>query len=82
MDDKDEAVEVLELKPLTLCVNCSDCAIKLGFGFIGEDTLYCTLSGQEVEDGDACTMGTPGEPVQGAVPVEVDISNRVGYTEW
>lgn len=67
------------MNPITECNRCSDCAIRLGFGFTQPDVLICTVRGDEVGPDDGCTMGTPGEPVQAVEACEVDVSGRVGY---
>ena len=61
------------MNPITECNRCSDCAIRLGFGFTQPDVLICTVRG------DGCTLGSPGEPVQAVEACEVDVSGRVGY---
>ena len=58
------------MNPITECNRCSDCAIRLGFGFTQPDVLICTVRGDEVG---------PGEPVQAVEACEVDVSGRVGY---
>lgn len=67
------------MNPIAECKRCSDCAIRLGFGFTQPDVLICTVRGDEVGPGDGCTMGIPGEPVQAVEACEVDVSGRVGY---
>lgn len=67
------------MKPITNCPNCSECAVRLGFGFAQPDTLICTRVGDEVTDEDVCTLGTPGEPMQAVEAYEVDVTGRVGY---
>ena len=67
------------LKRVTECRECALCAVRLGFGFIGADTMACTLSGVEVEDGDGCTMGEDGEPSQAVEPYDVDAPNLNDY---
>ena len=67
------------MKPIVRCLECSSCGVVYGFGFIGQDSRVCTLSGLPVDGGDGCTLGDAGEPVQAVEPLDVDISGRVGY---
>lgn len=67
------------MNPITSCTGCSDCAVRLGFGFCQPDTYICTRSGDEVTTADGCTLGTPGEPSQAVEACEVDVAGRVGY---
>ena len=67
------------MKPIIECDRCSDCAIRLGFGFTKPDVLICTQRGDEVEPDDGCTLGCAGVPVQAIEACEVDVSDRVGY---
>ena len=46
------------MNPITECKRCSDCAIRLGFGFTQPDVLICTVRGDEVGPGDGCTLGS------------------------
>lgn len=47
------------MNPITECKNCSDCAVRLGFGFTQPDVLICTVRGDEAGPGDGCTLGSP-----------------------
>lgn len=67
------------MKDVQPCMSCSLCAVKLGFGFIGEDSYFCTLSGVEVEDGDGCTLGEEGDMAQAVDGCEVDAPNLNDY---
>ena len=67
------------MNPITECKRCSDCAIRLGFGFTFPDTYICTQRGDEVEPDDGCTLGCAGAPVQAIEAIEADVNGRVGY---
>ena len=61
------------------CASCSDCTVRLGFGFSFPDTYICTQRGDEVESDDGCALGCAGVPVQAIEACEVDVNGRVGY---
>lgn len=46
------------MNPITECNRCSDCAIRLGFGFTQPDVLICTVRGDEVDVSGRVGYGT------------------------
>lgn len=66
----------VELKPVTPCLGCSSCAEFTETGFTGSTRYFCTRFSDgsdqmEVEAGDGCTFGSPGERTKAATQYDV-----------
>lgn len=64
-------------KRVVRCGRCGLCAVYRPAGFLAEDRMACTRTGDDVEDGDGCTFGVSGPPQHGAVPYDVDLCHEM-----
>ena len=66
------------MKHLIQCIGCSMCAIGYETGFTGRRFMVCTdRDGEEVVDGDGCTMGDEGVPQTAVIgPCDVTINDH------
>lgn len=62
-------------KTVTRCAKCQNCAICRSAGFTASEYLVCTRTNDEVDEDDGCTFGLRGNPRQGIVPYDIDISS-------
>ena len=61
------------MKETICCISCARAAVRIGCGFAGVETVYCTDTGRETSPDDGCTFGEPGKPGAATIGYQVDI---------
>lgn len=69
-------------KKIIRCAKCGCCSVYRPAGFIACKELVCKRTNESVDEDDGCTFGIIGEPSQGIVPYDVDLSSSCGMQQY
>lgn len=71
------------MRAVVPCRRCAPAAEHLPAGFTSAPRLLCTArGGEEVGDGDGCTLGEPGRPSQADPGFDVSIEGAESAGAW